>query len=122
MSIVANPPDIATYLGMSGADIDTDRATLLINLAEDQAAGILRFCVDDLPSAARGVVLSMAARAYTNIQGITAEMAGPYQVSRPSGGGYSTKAERAALRRLAASGGGAFSIDMLDPDRFGAES
>lgn len=102
--------DLGTYLGVDA--IVEDRADKLILLASDLAAAAIGTTVDDLPDAAAAVILSAAGRAYVNPTGVTAQLAGPYQMSGATGGVYLTKAERAALGRLAGRAG-AFSINML---------
>jgi len=96
--------DLELYMGSDA--IDSFRADFLI----DQAILLCESVVTPLPDAASVVILSVAARAYSNPQGVTAESIGPYNVQRPWAGIYLTKAERAALRRVAGSGG-AFTVD-----------
>lgn len=98
--------DLQTFLGVD--TIDQTRATQLLGLAMDLAGSY----VSPVPVEAKAVVLSVAGRAYSNPSGITQELVGPYQVSRPSAGVYLTKGERTTLRRLVG-GGGAFSFDLL---------
>jgi hypothetical protein len=109
---LATPGDLETYLGVP---VDEDRAVQLIELA----FGLVQQMVDPVPDAAATVVLSAVARAYSNPTGVTTEMVGPYQSTRPSAGIYLTKSERATLRRMAGRSG-AFSIDLLSgyADRF----
>lgn len=99
------PQQLADFLGQ---DVQDDRARLII----DQAEALCRAEVDPLPGTASAVVLSVAARAYSNPQGITAETVGPYTVQRPqsASGLYLTKAERRSLKLLAGRGG-AFAVD-----------
>lgn len=99
--------DLALYLG---TEVDEARATFLIAMAVSLVSEIIA----DPPDTARAVVLSAVARAYTNPTGVTTEMVGPYQATRPSAGVYLTKPERASLRRLAGRSG-AFSVDLLPP-------
>lgn len=101
-----DPADLATYLGLD--TVDADRASLLIN----QAMTLCRSIVDPIPETAEPVVLSVAARAYTNVTGVQREMVGGYQVAYAKPGVYLTRAERAALRRLS-DNGGAFSVDLI---------
>lgn len=103
--LVVTSADLGTYLGET---VDEARATLLLELAMDLADAI----VTPVPDAAKAVVLTAAGRAYSNPQGLTAEMVGPYQASRPTAGVYLTKSERASLKRLIGRGG-AFNVDML---------
>lgn len=100
--------DLALYLGQ---DVDEDRADLLIEMA----VGLVEDIVYPAPDRAKAVVLSSVSRAYSNPTGITTEMVGPYQATRPSAGVYLTKAERNTLRRLAGRSG-AFSVDLLPQD------
>ncbi|MFC4512220.1 hypothetical protein [Streptomyces ehimensis] len=59
-------------------------------------------------------MLSVAARAYANPQGIVAETVGPYSVQRPQAGLYMTRDERRSLK-LMAGRGGAFTINPTPP-------
>ncbi|MFF5642939.1 hypothetical protein [[Kitasatospora] papulosa] len=98
--------DLGMYLGM--AEIDGDRADLLIR----QAVALATSVVKPLPDEATAVVLSVAGRAYVNPQQVSYETIGPMSVQRPSGSGglYLTKADKAALKSLAGRGG-AFTVD-----------
>ncbi|MEU9611911.1 hypothetical protein AB0D56_10200 [Streptomyces sp. NPDC048209] len=98
--------DLGMYLGM--AEIDGDRADLLIR----QAVALAGSVVKPLPDEASAVVLSVAGRAYVNPQQVSYETIGPMSVQRPSGSGglYLTKADKAALKSLAGRGG-AFTVD-----------
>ncbi|MFD4394650.1 hypothetical protein [Kitasatospora sp. NPDC058478] len=89
-------------------EIDGRRADLLI----DQAVALCQTVVKPLPDQASAVVLSAAARAYTNPQAVTYETIGPMSVQRPQGSGglYLTRADKAALK-AAAGRGGAFTVD-----------
>lgn len=106
MALVVSTQDLALYLGV--ASVDDDRAELLLQLAGDLCSAI----VTPLPDTAKAIVLSAAARGYANPQGVSQETTGPYQVTRPWAGVYLTRAERAALKRLAGSGG-AFTINPI---------
>ena len=97
--------DLASYMG---AEVDDDRAALFLDLAMDLAGAI----VSPVPAAAKAIVLKVAASGYESPTGRSQELIGPYQISGPSAGMVMSKADRAALRRLAG-GGGAFSIDPL---------
>jgi hypothetical protein len=101
---------LGLYLSLD--TIQGDRADLLIELAEQLCQTI----VTPLPDGAAAVVLSAAARAYTNPQATTYEVIGPMSVQRPAGSGglYLTKADKAALKALAGRGG-AFTIDPTPP-------
>lgn len=109
---IADPSDLELLLGI--ADIDLDRATLLIELATELCQSI----VSPLPDGARAVVLAVAARAYTNPGNAQAQAAGPYSVSYSpgaSGGLYLSVQDRALLKRLAGRGG-AFTVDPTPAD------
>lgn len=95
-------------MGKALADLDSDRAELLIQTAQDLAEDV----ITPLPASASGIVLQAAARAYSNPTGTPTQAVGPFSVAGSSGGVYLTKQDRAALRRA---GGisGAFSIDTL---------
>lgn len=99
--------DLELYMGIEA--IDDGRAEFLI----EQIMLLVGAIVTPVPGAASPVVLSAAARAYSTPPGAaSSEMVGPYQATRPSGGIYLTKGERASLRLLTG-GGGAFSFDLL---------
>lgn len=99
--------DLALYMGID--DINAERAEYLIEQVMLLAGSI----VSPVPESASPVILSASARAYSTPPGAaSSELVGPYQATRPSGGIYLTKSERAALRLLTG-GGGAFSFDML---------
>ncbi|GGK61244.1 hypothetical protein Sme01_02890 [Sphaerisporangium melleum] len=101
--------DLALYLGVE--EIHAERADLLLS----QATVLAESVVKPLPAAASAIVLAMAGRAYANPQGVSSETVGPYTVSRPQAGLYMTKAETAALKRIAGRGG-AFTIDPTPAD------
>lgn len=107
---IAVPGDLATFLGVD--DINTARAFLLLCLAQDKCEGI----VDPLPEKARGVVLAVAGRAYTNPTNYSAANEpggfGLQYSTGVAGGLWLTKADKADLRR-AAGKGTAFSIETL---------
>jgi hypothetical protein len=107
---IASPSDLSTYLGLS--QIDNDRATLILKLAQDKCEAIL----NPLPATAQGVVLDIAGRAFSNPQNVQQENAGPFGVNYGpvAGGLWLTKANRAELRRLGG-GSSAFSADTLPP-------
>lgn len=100
--------DLQTYLG--GQTIDPDRADLFLRMATTRCTSI----VSPLPSGAEDVVLAVAARAFVNPEGVTAETVGPYQVTRAPSTMYLTRDDKATLRRLAG-GSSAFSINTLPP-------
>lgn len=93
---LATPADLALFLGTT---VDTDRATLILGLAQDACEELLT----PLPEAAKRIVLSVGARVYTNPTSVTNEVVGPYSTTRPDV--YLTKQERASLRRLGGVGG-----------------
>lgn len=104
--------DLAVYLGL-GSDVDSTRATLIIQLAHDKCEGI----VNPVPDTAKGVELDVSARAYTNPTTETSNAAGPYgSVTTALGGLWLTKANIADLRRLSSTVTGAFSIDLTPTD------
>lgn len=112
-SPIAQPSDLQSFLGAS--NIDNSRATLLIQLAQNECATI----VSPLPATAIGVVLDVAARAYGNPQGVQSQHLGTASVSYGNqqyggalGGIFLTRGNKATLRRLAGSGG-AYSVDTL---------
>lgn len=109
MSALATLDDFSTFLG--DANLDADRAQLMLDLAQ----GMCESIVSPIPDSALGIVLSAAARAYSNPQGVSSESVGPYNVQRPWAGVYLTKSERVALRRMSP-GGGAFSINPMPTD------
>lgn len=105
--------DLAVYL--NDPSIDTDRASLLIDYAQQACETVL----NPLPAAAAGIVAGLAGDAYTGILSprAAATAAAGGQVGGGSGGGvYLTRAAERALRRLSSSSGGAFTIDMLPDD------
>lgn len=99
--------DLASYLGATFVPADQTRATFVLGLVMDEAGSI----ITPVPSTAKGIVLSAAARIFTNPTGVSQELVGPYQTSRPSSN-LLTKGERSSLRRHG-DGGGAFSFDVL---------
>lgn len=110
---LATPTELGTFLG--DASIDTDRATLLLQLAHDRCETY----VNPVPAAAKGIELAIAGRAYTNVSSARQAGIGSAQVSfgAPAasygiGGLYVSRSEVRDLRRLAGRTG-AFSIDLL---------
>jgi hypothetical protein len=99
--------DLSSFLGVSFDVTEQTRATFILGLVMGEAGSI----VSPVPDGAKGIILSAAARAYSNPTQVSQELIGPYQTSRPSQP-MLTKAERSALRRHAG-GGGAFSFDLL---------
>lgn len=116
---IASVDELSTYLGLgTGAaeDIDTDRATLILQLAHDKCEAV----VSPVPDAAKGVELDVSARAYTNPSAETSQAPGPYGIIRNTliGGLWLTKANIADLRRFA----GASSAFTIDPTPADAEA
>jgi hypothetical protein len=112
---VASASDLETYMGMATGTIDVSRASFIIGLAQDECESI----VLPLPSAARGVVLSVAARAFNNPTsahqmnlGSAGVSYGGSGTSMGIGGLYLSKADKATLRRLAGRGS-AFTADTM---------
>lgn len=103
-ALTVDHTDLASFLGTT---LDNDRADFILGLVMGEAGSI----VSPVPAGAKGVILSAAARAYSNPTQVSQELIGPYQTSRASQP-LLTKAERSALRRHAG-GGGAFSFDLL---------
>jgi hypothetical protein len=102
--------EFGTYLGL-GDSIDVPRALLVLQLAEDRC----RTIVSPLPASAKGVVLDVAQRAYTNATGSSSETAGPFVNAAPSYGVSLTTANRRELRMIGGSGG-AFTVDPTPAD------
>lgn len=102
---LATAAELDTYLQLGGR-VDTDRADMLITMAQELAEAE----ISPLPAAAKSVILSAAARAYTNPAGVTYETIGPFSAQRPAAGVYLTRAELNTLRRLAGRSG-AYTID-----------
>ena len=98
--------DLQTFLGNSS--IDSNRALMMLDGAYNLCSSI----VTPLPETAAFVVLTVAARAFSNPEGITSETVGPFSVQRASAGLYLTKSDKATLRRLSGRKG-AFSADTL---------
>lgn len=105
---IADPSDLAVVLGV--ASVDEDRAAVLIELAQ----GLAETVISPLPYAARGVVLGIAARVYSNPQNVQSQTVGPYTAqfgTGASGGLYLSRQDRATLNRIAGRGG-AFTFDV----------
>jgi hypothetical protein len=112
---VATPTDLELYLGLAAGSIDTDRAELILSLAQAKCERI----TSPLSSAAQDIVLEVAARAYNNVTSAHQAGIGSAQVSYGSpnssvgiGGLYLSKANKAELR-LIAGRGSAFSHDTM---------
>jgi hypothetical protein len=104
VSTVAQVPDLATFTGLT---VDADRAQLLLDLVEADAASI----VSPLPVSAKGVILTAAARALPNPAQVASQSLAGTSTTWGAGGLYLTRSERRTLARLAGIGGGAFSIN-----------
>jgi hypothetical protein len=109
---LATPADLGTYLGIT---VDTDRAALILDLAQGLCEGI----VSPLPASAKAVVLAVAARAYNNVTSAHQAGIGSAQVSYGApnsavgvGGLYLSRSDKVTLR-LAAGRGSAFSADTM---------
>lgn len=114
---LATPADLGVYLGKDIA-ADDPRATLLLQLAHDRCETY----VSPVPAAAKGIELSVAARAYTNATSAHQVGLGSGSVSFGAqnstvgiGGLYVSSQEQHDLRRMAGRSG-AFSVDLTPPD------
>jgi hypothetical protein len=109
---IATTDDLATYLNVT--DIDLDRANLLLTLAQDKCEAV----VSPLPITALGVVLDIAARAYSNPTATQSTAPGPFGTPLGSlpGGLFLTKTNIAELSRLSTTNSGAFTIDPTPAD------
>lgn len=103
---LATPDDLATFLGIDS--IDYARAALILQFAQSKCERV----VSPIPADAIDIVVAVAARGFSNPEGVLSETVGPYTVQRGAANLYLTRQERADLRRLAGLGGG-FSIDTL---------
>ena len=110
---IATNAELALYLSESA--IDTARANLILQLAQDLCETV----VLPLPVLGKPVLLAVAARAYNNITAAhrvtigTAEVSYGTQYSQTGIGGlFLAREEKRTLRRLAGRGG-AFMIDMM---------
>jgi fructose-specific component phosphotransferase system IIB-like protein len=105
---LATPGDLASYLQQQ--DVDLATATLLLDLAESAVLAVL--AVDTMPTPApvngKAVVLSAAARAYTNPAALQQEAVGPF--SRIFGGSGVTLTREE--RRLIIGGAGVLSVPL----------
>ncbi len=116
MTLLVTPYDLSTFLGRD--DLDFDRSVIMLDLAMDLCSGV----VSPLPDTAKGVVLSVAARAITNVSSAHQMGIGSAQLSfgAPNstagvGGLYLSRSDIVNLRRLG-NGGGAFSVDPTPVD------
>lgn len=111
---LAIPDDLGVYLGRT---VDDDRARMFLQLAHDR----MEMYVKPVPEEAKGIELSIAARAYTNVTSAHQMSLGSGNVSFGAmntnmgvGGLYVSKSEQRDLRRLAGRTG-AFQVNMA-PD------
>jgi hypothetical protein len=93
---LATADDLTLFMGVT---VDDERAELILELAQDACEELLT----PLPATARRIVLSVAARVYSNPTSVTNETTGPYAASHPDI--YLTRQERASLWRIAGRGG-----------------
>lgn len=108
---VATSDDLATYLG---TQVDDPRMTVLLGYAQDRLEAIKTPC----PTAAAGIVVEIAARAYTNPNSLTSVAVGTGHVGMATtalggiGGIYVSKEQRSAYRSMTG-GTAAFSVDVM---------
>lgn len=111
---LATPADLGVFLG---ADIAADdaRAVLLLQLAHDRVESY----VSPVPAAAKGIEITVAARAYTNATSAHQVGLGSGNVSFGAqnsstgiGGLFVSRQEQRDLRRMA-DRSGAFAVDLL---------
>lgn len=110
---IALPTDLATYL--ADPNIDVTRAAQILGLAQALCETIW----SPLGSTAQGIVLAVAARAYTNVTSANSVALGTGHIAYGApgtnqgvGGLYLSRSDKATLRRLAGRGGG-FSTSVL---------
>lgn len=108
---LGTPDQLATFLDVTFDTDDTARADLMLTLARQVCESV----VTPLPDTALPVVLSIAARGYTNPEGQTSETVGSVSSSWSAAGVYLLRAERTALKSLAGRGG-AFTVDPTPSD------
>lgn len=113
---IATPSELGTLLQESIADNDP-RGVLVLALAQARC----EVWVSPLPDAAKGIVLAVAARAWTNMEqanqvGLGSAYATLSAGGVTAGGLYLSRTERADLRRIAGRSG-AFSVDWLPQGR-----
>jgi hypothetical protein len=117
MTLVVTADEVDLYLDLSGT-INAERANFIIGLVMDDAASV----VDPVPDAAKGLVITAAARIYGNPQGLSAESVGPFSANYQTPAAYLTRRERARLRRLAGRLSGAYTVDPTPADASPAAS
>lgn len=113
---IATPSELGTLLQQDIAENDP-RGVLVLALAQARC----ELWVTPLPDAAKGIVLAVAARAWTNMEqanqiGMGSAYATMSAGGVTAGGLYLSRTERADLRRLAGRSG-AFSVDWLPQGR-----
>lgn len=113
LSLPLQPTDLQMFLGIP--TIDSDRASLILNAAQQLCESV----VSPLPDNAAPVVLGVAARAYTNPMQLVDSAIGTAHMqygSIPGGGAigglYLSRSDKANLRRLSGTSS-AFSTSML---------
>ena len=116
MAFTVTPAELQTFLAID--TIDVPRATQLLQFAADLASSI----VTPLPDTAKGIVLAVAGRAYTNVSSAHSVGLGSAQVSFGGtgastgvGGLWLSRSDITTLRRLAGASG-AFTIDPTPAD------
>lgn len=105
---VATATDLELFMNLTPGTINVDRATQILGLAQDLCESV----VSPLPMSARVVVLSVAARGFSNPEQVLTETVGPYTVQRGAAALFLAKSDMAMLRRSSGRGG-AFSIETL---------
>ncbi|MDA8440486.1 MAG: hypothetical protein M0Z51_16730 [Propionibacterium sp.] len=112
---IALPADLATYLGVDLATMDTVRATQSLQLAQDLCETIW----SPIGATALGTVLAVASRQFVNVSSAASVALGTGHIaygapgaSQGVGGLYLSRSDKTTLRRLAGRGGG-FSVDVL---------
>lgn len=111
MTLVVTAAEVDLYLNLGGT-INTERADFIIDMVMDDAASV----VYPVPDAAKGVIVTAAARIYGNPQALAAESVGPFSANYPTPAAYLTRRERARLRRLAGRMAGAYTVDPTPAD------
>jgi hypothetical protein len=104
VTLSVTPADLGLFMNVT---LDDDRAQQMLDIVEAFASAI----VSPLPDAAKGVILTAAARAYPNPSGTSSEAVNGASASW-GGGAYLSRSERSMLRRMAGKGGGAFTVNV----------
>lgn len=119
---IASPSELALFLELDPAEINTERATFLLAQAQAKCERYIKPTV--LPVDAKDVVLTVAGRAYTNVTSAHQMGIGSANISYGAqnsstgiGGLFLSRSDKADLRRVAGRTG-AFSVSMLDPTRY----